>query len=213
VVADRDQGNGIRAAEEIKRLGAEALFIPVEVSSAASVENLLNRTLLAYGRLDCAINNAGINPDWIPLHEQTEEGYDRVLDINLKGVFLCMKYEIIQFLRHGGGTIVNMSSGLGLVAMANLSPYIASKHGIIGLTRAAAMDYAQQKIRVNAICPGVVLTPLMPPEMREDLAKLPPMRRLGAPQEIAAAASWLCSDESSYVTGTTLSVDGGYTTQ
>ena len=171
------------------------------------------------GRLDCAHNNAGVEGALVSTTEYTEADWDRVLAINLKGVWLCMKYEIAPMLRQGGGAIVNTASGAGLVGVAGLSVYVASKHGIIGLTRTAALEYAKAGIRVNAVCPGVIQTPMTArltsrrPDLNEALVAAEPMGRTGQPEEIGEAVVWLCSDAASFVTGHALAVDDGYVAQ
>ena len=182
---------------------------------------MICKTVETYGRLDCAHNNAGIGArPRAPLHESTEETWDRVLSINLKGVWLCMKYEIIQMLKQGGGTIVNTASVMGLVgSWTGSGAYNASKHGVVGLTKTAALEYATSGIRVNAVCPGYIRTPLLEatltsrPEMEEQIVARHPVGRMGKPEEIAEAVVWLCSDAASFVTGHTMTVDGGYVAQ
>lgn len=211
VVADIDARGGQATVEAIDAAGGAASLYELEVSDAASVEGMVRQALDRYGGLHVAINNAGISSDWLPLADHTEDGFQRVLDVNLKGVFLCMKHEIAAMLAQGGGAIVNISSAMGLVAMPQLAPYVASKHGVIGLTRTAMLDYALSNIRVNAVCPGVVRTGLLPDGAEAAMAPTLPMGRIAEPDEIAAAAVWLCSDEASYVTGAALPVDGGHT--
>jgi len=189
------------------------------VVRAAEVETLITQTVAAYGRLDCAYNNAGIEGAFVSTTEYPEADWDRVLAINLKGVWLCMKYEIAQMLQQGGGAIVNTASGAGLVGVAGLSAYVASKHGVVGLTKTAALEYAKAGIRVNAVCPGVIQTPMVArltsqrPEMAEALVAAEPMGRTGKPEEIAEAVVWLCSEAASFVTGHAMSLDGGYVAQ
>jgi NAD(P)-dependent dehydrogenase (short-subunit alcohol dehydrogenase family) len=215
VLAARDADAMTEAVEEITAHGGKAMAIATDVTDSASVEHLVTRTIETYGRLDLAFNNAGVNAAGHPLAEVSEEEYDRVLAANLKGVFLAMKYEIRAMLRTGGGAIVNTSSVGGLVANYNISSYIASKHGVIGLTKAAALEYAKQGIRVNAIAPGTTLTEMFQdwqahePGLRERLEKATPMERLAEPMEIVWPVIWLCSDEASYITGIALPIDGG----
>lgn len=173
----------------------------------------MNKTIKAFGRLDCAFNNAGVGVVKSTV-ECTEEEWDHVLNVNLKGVWLCMKCEIPQMLKQGSGAIVNTSSAAGLIGMAGHAPYTVSKHGVIGLTKVAALDCAPAGIRVNAICPGGVLTPmlepvLVDPQMKEFLLRMHPLGRLGKPEEIAQVVLWLCSDAASFVTGVALPADGG----
>lgn len=215
VLAARDGDAMTQAVEEIRANGGEAMACMTDVTDAASVEHLIARTLDTYGRLDLAFNNAGVNAAGHPLAEVNEEEYDRVLATNLKGMFLAMKYEIRAMLSNGGGAIVNTSSVGGLVANYNISPYIASKHGVIGLTKAAALEYAQQHIRVNAVAPGTTFTEMFQdwqahePGLQERLEQTTPLRRLANPMEIVWPVIWLCSDEASYITGVVLPIEGG----
>ncbi|MBW2339409.1 MAG: SDR family oxidoreductase [Deltaproteobacteria bacterium] len=209
----------VEGAEEtvsiIRKAGGEALFVKADVSKASEVQTMLEKTVESYGRLDCAYNNAGVaaSPHLIP--DTTEEEWDRVISVNLKGVWLCMKYEIPQMLKQGKGAIVNASSMLGLIGLERRSAYAASKHGVVGLTKVAALEYANAGIRVNAVCPAVVRTPLVEsiiasdPEAEPQLMSMIPMGRLGTLEEIAEVVMWLCSDASSFVTGHAMLVDGG----
>jgi NAD(P)-dependent dehydrogenase (short-subunit alcohol dehydrogenase family) len=216
VLASRSAEELARLVEEIKASGGEVMAVVTDVADAASVEALIQRTVDAYGRLDIAVNNAGIAGGNRPFVEVTEETFDRVIAINLKGVFLGMKYEIPAMLAVGGGAIVNVRSTVGLVGIgAGIAPYIASKHGVVGLTKAAALEYARQHIRVNAVAPGTTLTPVnerwyADEQTRQRMTGAIPMGRVADPSEIAGAILWLCSDAASYVTGVTLPVDGGY---
>jgi len=196
--------------------------VKTDVSQAAEVEALVRQTVATYGRLDCAFNNAGIEGTMGPwTAESSEENWRRVLTINLKGVWLCMKYEIAQMLQQGGGAIVNTASAAGLIANPGGSAYVASKHGVNGLTKTAALEYAKQGIRVNAVCPGMVRTPMAKRIFKarpqfvgaEALATMQPVGRMGQPEEIAEAVVWLCSDAASFVTGLPMAVDGGMTAQ
>ncbi|WP_155322577.1 SDR family oxidoreductase [Desulfosarcina ovata] len=212
VVADIDVAGGEETVRMIKNAGGEAIFVKTDVSKAQDVEAMVNKAIEVYGRLDYAHNNAGVEPSGHLIADMPEEMWDRVISINLKGMFLCIKYEVAQMLKQGKGAIVNTSSIDGLIAMPCTSDYTSSKHGILGLTKAAALDYAAQGIRVNAICPGTIQTPLIMrliPDPQVEAAKMP-MGRLGTPEEVAQAAVWLCSDAASFVTGTHLSVDGGW---
>jgi NAD(P)-dependent dehydrogenase (short-subunit alcohol dehydrogenase family) len=219
VVADLNEDSGRQTVHMLTEQGGEALFVRTDVSKAVEVQALISQAVATYGRLDCAHNNAGIGSrPRAPLHESTEETWDRVLAINLKGVWLCMKYEILHMRTQGGGAIVNTASALGLVGMPHASAYVASKHGVVGLTKTAALEYAQQGIRVNCVCPGVIHTPmteslLRDPELRARLLASEPIGRVGTPEEIAEAVVWLCSDAASFVTGHTMTVDGGYVVQ
>jgi len=210
---------GVEGGKETVRVingsGGNGVFIPCDVSKRSDVEAMVQRTVDAFGSLDFAFNNAGIPGPILPFLEWNDEMYDSVLNVNLKGVWLCMKYEIRYMASHGGGVIVNTSSVSGLVGHPGVSGYTASKHGVIGLTKAVAMEYAMAHIRVNAVCPGVIRTPLIDakfkahPELEEQWTSAYPMGRMGAPEEIASSVIWLCSDAASFVTGHALTVDGG----
>lgn len=215
VVADVTVQGGEETIQLIKDAGGEATFVKADVSKATEVEELIERTVKEHGRLDCAFNNAGIEGAQAPTHECTEENWDRTIAINLKGVWLCMRYEIPRMLERGGGSIVNCSSVAGVIGFPNLPAYCASKGGINQLTRTAALEYATSGIRVNAICPGVIDTPMVKrftadnAEAQAGFLTMEPVGRLGKPEEIAEAALWLCSDDASFVTGHPLVVDGG----
>ena len=216
VAADQDTEGGEDTVRRIVERDGEAIFVHTDVSDDTSVAALLARTAEVYGPLNYAFNNAGIEGISAPTAECTEENWDRVLRVNLKGVWLCMKHEILQMLDHDGGAIVNCSSVAGLVGFASSPAYVASKHGIVGLTRTAALEYATRGIRVNAICPGVIQTPMIdrvtdgdPAAMRA-LQDMEPMGRIGRPEEVAEAEVWLCCDAASFVTGQALAVDGGF---
>jgi len=214
VVAARRIQQGEETVEEIRRAGGEAIFVRTDVSKAAEVEAMVDQAVEAYGRLDFAFNNAGTSTGG-PMHEAAEDDWDRVIDVNLKGAWLCMKYEIAQMLAQGGGAIVNDSSGAGLVGLGPSPIYGASKFGVVGLTRSAALQYAKSGIRINAVCPGAVLTPGLQrvfdtqPEAEEWFRAHEPIGRFGEPNEIADAVVWLCSDTASFVTGVAMPVDGG----
>ena len=200
-------------ANLIRQSGAECLFVRSDVSSEAEVKALIQKTVEYYGRLDCAFNNAGIDPPTKPLHEQSVEDFDKLMAINVRGLFLCMKYEIQQMLTQGVGVVVNNSSMGGLIAFPGMSPYIASKHAVMGLTRSAALDYAKQGIRINAVNPGIIATDMMDrlaDGNPEQMASIVPMGRLGQAEEIAATVVFLCSDAASYITGQPIVIDGGY---
>lgn len=213
----RDQ-EGEATAALIRNAGAECLFVRSDVSSEEDVKALVQKTIETYGRLDCAFNNAGIDPSIKPLHEQSIEEFDKLMAINVRGLFLCMKYEIEQMLSQGSGVIVNNSSMGGLIGFPGVSPYIASKHAVMGLTRSAALDYAKQNIRINAINPGLIATDMIDRIVdgigttANDFASTVPMGRMGKAEEIAQAVVFLCSDAASYITGQPLVIDGGYTT-
>ena len=221
IIADMNDDGGQQTVHMIIEQGGDATFVQVDVTQAREVEAMISTTVETYGRLDCAHNNAGIGSrPRVLLHELPEESWDRVLSINLKGVWLCMKYEIMQMLKQGGGAIVNTASIMGLVGSWSRSgAYNASKHGVVGLTKTAALEYATSGIRVNAVCPGYIRTPLIEealtsnPEMEAEIVARHPVGRMGHPEEIAAAVVWLCSDAASFVTGHTMTVDGGYVAQ
>jgi NAD(P)-dependent dehydrogenase (short-subunit alcohol dehydrogenase family) len=192
--------------------------VRADVTRADEVAALVETAVASYGGLDCAFNNAGIGGDAGLTHEYPEQEFRRVIDVNLVSVWLCMKAELGQMLRQGGGAIVNTASVLGLVGFQHGPAYVAAKHGVVGLTRAAALEYAAHKIRVNAICPGWTLTPMTAeeaasPELSAQVIARHPLGRFGTPEEMAEAATWLCSDAASFVTGVALVSDGGYTAQ
>lgn len=220
VVADVDSQGGEQTVRTIKDAGGEGVFVKADVSRATEVEALINRVIELYDRLDCAHNNVGGAKDTrIYTHEYSEEDWGWVVDINLKSAWLCMKYEIPHMLEQGGGVIVNTSSVLGLGGVRGSSAYVAGKHGVIGLTRAAALEYAQQGIRINAVCPGYIPTPAVKrimdtdPGLEAQFIASEPIGRMGRPEEIAEAVVWLCSDAASFVTGHAMAVDGGYLAQ
>lgn len=215
VIADVAADAGEETAALARAENTDALFVRTDVSQRADVEALVQAAVDQYGRLDYAHNNAGIPGPQALLADYGEETWDQVIATNLKGIWLCMKYEIQQMLRQGGGAIVNTSSVAGLRGSQGVSAYVASKHGIIGLTRAAALEYARDGIRINAIAPGTIQTPMLDrftggDELTlEQFAKSEPVGRLGSPDEVAQAVLWLCSDSASFVTGAILAVDGG----
>jgi len=218
VVADINIEGGEETVKMVRERGSESIFVKTDVTRAAEVEALVKRAVETYGRLDYAYNNAGVEESpQRTTADCTEEDWDRIVSINLKGVWLCMKYEIPQMLRQGSGAIVNTSSIFGLVSFAKRPAYTASKHGIVGLTKAAALDYASAGIRVNAVCPGVIRTSMLArvwagsPEAEELANASSPTGRIGTPEEVAEAVVWLCSDAASFVTGHPLAVDGGWT--
>ena len=211
-----------RTAQEtvalINRAGGQAMTLTGDVTDASAVEALVKSVVAAYGRLDCAFNNAGIagfqvdaggrkTADW------SEAAFDRMIAVNLKGVWLCMKYELPQMVAQGGGAIVNTASIAGLIGLPTSSAYVAAKHGVVGLTKTAALEYAGDKIRVNAVCPGYIETKMTEDTMRrrgEELMAKVPFHRMGKPEEIAEMVVWLCCDRASYVSGAAYNVDGGY---
>lgn len=215
VVADIDVEGGEETVRLIQEAGGEAVFVLADVSDGAAVEAMVDKTVKTWGRLDCAHNNAGLAEKRVLTADLTEDNWDRIIGINLKGVWLCMKHEIPQMLRQEGGSIVNTSSVVGLVGVRQQPAYVASKHGIVGLTKAAALDYARAGIRVNAVCPGPIRTPALDrymrksPQVEKQLVAGNPSGRLGTPEEIAEAVVWLCSDAASYLTGYALVADGG----
>ena len=217
VVADMNAQGGQETVSKIKESGGESILVHADVSNATDVEAMVSDTVEAFGRLDFAHNNAGIPGQGRggPTHEYSEASWDRVIDINLKGVWLCMKYEIPQMLEQGGGAIVNTASVAGLVGQRNGGAYVASKHGVVGITKTAALEYAQLGIRVNCVCPGFIETPMsaISLERRMQMVAAEPIGRVGIPVEIAEAVVWLCSDAASFVTGHTMTVDGGYIAQ
>jgi NAD(P)-dependent dehydrogenase (short-subunit alcohol dehydrogenase family) len=212
-VAARDERALSSVAGEIEEQGGRAVAIPADVTDPASIERLVGRTIEAFGRLDSALNNAaggGHGPT--PLAEVTVDDYDSALEVSLRGVFLAMKFEVPAMLETGGGAIVNMTSTAGLEAVAGLAGYVSSKHGVVGLTKVAALDYAEHGVRVNAIAPGPILTDRLAEageEMQQRAGMAMPMRRIGQVEEVAAAVVWLCSDQASFITGATLPIDGG----
>jgi len=219
MVADIVVEGGEETVRLVKNAGGEASFVKVDVSNAADVEAMVNKVVEVYGRIDCAHNNAGIEGQLVSTHEYAEEMFDKVIAINLTGVWLCMKYEIPHMLKQGSGAIVNTASGAGLVGAAGMSAYVASKHGVVGLSKTAALEYAKSGIRVNAVCPGLIQTPMVErltnaqPQLGEALVAAEPIGRTGRPEEIAESVVWLCSDAASFVTGHAMSVDGGYVAQ
>jgi NAD(P)-dependent dehydrogenase (short-subunit alcohol dehydrogenase family) len=213
VVTDIVEETGRETVETIEDSGGEAVFLEVDVTDESDIVAMVEEAIDIYGSLDFAHNNAaGAGTEMVRLADVSEEDWDKETDITLKGTWQCMRHEIPRLLDHGGGAIVNTASGAGLKGQRNVSPYSASKHGVVGLTRTAALEYAEENIRVNALCPGPVDTLALsetPEEMREKLVAGVPMNRLADPEEMAGAAVWLCSDDASYVTGHPLSVDGG----
>ena len=219
VVAGRRATEGEETVRLLQAQGGEGIFVKTDVSKAVQVKELVERTLQTFGRLDIAFNNAGIEQVPLPFLEQDEETFDQVVDINAKGVWLCMKYEIPAMLKTGGGSIVNTASVFGVIGVPGNEIYIASKHAVIGLTKSAAVEFGKQGIRVNAVLPGVVDTDMYQrfagekPEFRAQMNAMHPIGRIGKPEDIAEAAIWLSSSKSSFVTGHSLLVDGGYTAQ
>jgi NAD(P)-dependent dehydrogenase (short-subunit alcohol dehydrogenase family) len=216
VVAGRRELEGNETIELVRAAGGDGLFVKTDVSKASEVDSLVQKAAERFGRLDFAFNNAGVEGVLAPIVRQSEEDWDRTIDINLKGVWLCLKYEIRQMLKQGGsGAIVNMSSITGLVGAVGAAAYSASKHGVIGLTQTAALENAKSGIRVNAVCPGFTETAmadraLRVPSVHKYVLSLHPIGRLGRPTEIAEAVLWMCSDRSSFMTGQSIVLDGGF---
>ena len=202
--------------QEIAAFDRKTLFVPIDVADANSVKQAIETTVKTFGRLDVGLNNAGIGFGSKNIAETSEEEYLRVININLNGVFYCMKYELQQFLQQGGGTVVNMASVLGTVGQAGTAPYVAAKHGVLGLTKSAALEFGAHHIRVVALCPAYVDTPLIgaaDEQHRQELRDRHALKRLATSEEIAKAFIWLASDDASFVTGSAILVDGGYTAQ
>lgn len=220
MVSDINDAEGRETVRLIEQAGGSAAFASADVSKPEDVRDLVAATLIAFGKIDCAVNNAGIEGDVVPFADQTEDNFDAIIGVNLKGVFFSLQAEIAEMLKTGGGAIVNLSSIAGLIGFPGLSPYVASKHGVIGLTKNAALEYAKSGIRVNAICPGGVDTRMLDSlaEQASDGAQsstqmmppLHPMGRIGTPQEVAELIVWLCSSRASFITGTAIPIDGGY---
>lgn len=221
VVADVSEQDNQETARMIEAAGGQALAIRCDVTRAEDVKAALDTTIETFGRLDAAFNNAGVEQAKKATADLTEEEWDRIIGIDLRGMFLCMKYEIPLMLKQGGGAIVNTSSGAGVKGFKDQAAYVAAKHGVVGLTKSAALDYASENIRINVVCPGIIDTPMMDrfgggtPEGKErelaGAAAAEPIGRAGKPEEIAAAVLWLCSDAASFVTGAAMVVDGGQT--
>jgi NAD(P)-dependent dehydrogenase (short-subunit alcohol dehydrogenase family) len=215
VLSDIDEAAGKKVLAQFHDLGLDAHFMRCDVTDAANVKALVDFTLDQYGRVDCAVNNAGIEHKHTKLADHDDDDFDRVIAVNLKGVYLCLKHELRAMLSQGYGAIVNTASLAGLGGAPALGGYAASKHGVMGLTRTAALDYARRGIRVNAVCPSYTNTDMVKrmvaqdPRLGEKLNNASPMKRMGEPDEIARAIAWLCSDESSYVNGQGLALDGG----
>lgn len=214
-VADLNIVGGQETVALITGAGGEACFIEADMGEAASVAAMVEKTVETYGRLDYAHNNAGIEGVLKRTAEQAEEDWAPVIQINLTGVWLCMKYEIPHLLQQGGGAIVNTASGAGLIGVKRMAAYVASKHGVVGLTKTAALEYAKSGIRINAVCPGVIKTAMVDrvsgsrPDVLDKMIAAEPIGRSGQPEEIAEAVVWLCSDAASFVTGHAMAVDGG----
>lgn len=216
-VADVSERGNQESARMIEEFGGRALAVTCDVTRTEDVKAALDKAVEAFGRLDFAFNNAGSEQPIMATADLSEQEWDRFVDINLRGVFLCMKHEIPLMLRNGGGVIVNTSSGAGVKGFKGQAAYAAAKHGVIGLTKSAALDYASQNIRINAVCPGIIETSMMDrftggtAEGRERVIAQEPVRRMGKPDEIASAVVWLCSDPAAFVIGHAMVIDGGQT--
>src|SRR6476659_5501830 len=217
-VADFNAAGARDTVAQVNAAGGQAITLTGDVTSTDEVQAMVNDTLSAYGRLDCAFNNAGIagfqvDASGLKTAEWSEESFDRMIEVNLKGVWLCMRAEIRHMMQHGGGAIVNTGSIAGLVGLPTSSAYVAAKHGVLGLTKTAALEYSDDKVRVNAVCPGYIETRMTEDTMRrrgEQLMAMVPFHRMGKPEEIAEMVLWLCSERASYVSGAAYNVDGGY---
>lgn len=216
VVADLQIARGEELVSRIQAEEGKAIFVKCDVSLESDVKNMVAKTIETFGHLSCAFNNAGIEGESADTTMCTNDNWEKTINVNLRGVWLCMKYQIPEMLKNGGGSIVNCSSIAGMVGFVGIPAYCASKHGVIGLTQAAALEFAGQKIRVNAICPGVIQTPMVErfthgeAQAIKELSAGEPVGRMGKPEEIAQVALWLCSDASSFVTGHPLVADGGW---
>lgn len=219
VVSDVDVDGGEQTVSEIEADGGEAVFIEADVTDSDAAAETVETALDTFGGIDFAFNNAGIEGANEAASEQPDSNWERVIDINLTGVFVGLREQIPAMLEDGGGAIVNTASIAGLLGFPNLSPYVASKHGVVGLTKTAALEFSADGVRVNAVCPGVIETPMVArtkeedPETMEQTIAATPIGRLGQPEEIASAVVWLCSEDASFVTGESLVVDGGYSVQ
>ncbi|WP_010095185.1 SDR family NAD(P)-dependent oxidoreductase [Ornithinibacillus scapharcae] len=221
VIADFNEEKGKAVVEEIKKAGGEAAFVKVDISDSEQVQKMVQFAVDTYGKLDVAVNNAALTPDDKPVAEFDEDYWDRLIAVDLKGTALCMKYEIQQFVKQGnGGSIVNISSVSGFRPQPNNIAYVAAKHGVVGMTKVAALEYGPQNIRVNSVAPGAIDTPMLRGALEqfglneeEYAPQLSLLNRFGQPREIAEASLWLASDQSSYVTGTTIHADAGYTSR
>ncbi|MFT3688441.1 glucose 1-dehydrogenase [Paenirhodobacter sp.] len=217
VLADLTEDKARETARMIEEQGGRALVVACNVRKGEEVKAALDRTVETFGRLDYACNNAGIDQMGVPTVECTEEQWDAIINTNLRGVFLCLKHELAVMIKQGGGAIVNIASGAGIMGFPNQPAYVASKHGVVGLTKAAALDHIKHNVRVNVVCPGITSTPMMKgitdnmPQGEAPMIAEEPIGRMGRPEEIAAAVIWLCSDAASFAVGTALVVDGGQT--
>lgn len=216
VVADWVEDKEQETLKLVKAAGSEALFIKCNVSDSSDVKAMVDKTIATFGRLDFAFNNAGIEGANATTHECTEENWDKTINVNLKGIWLCMKNEIPYMLKQAKGAIVNCASVAGLIGLPGLPAYVVSKHGVVGLTKTAALENAKAGIRINAVCPGVIKTPMVDrvtgkdKEVEKQYINMEPVGRMGQPEEVAEAVVWLCSDAASFVTGHAMPVDGGW---
>ncbi|WP_159593747.1 SDR family oxidoreductase [Chelativorans xinjiangense] len=223
VVSDVNAEGGEETVAMIEKQDGKAVFIKADVAVSDEVDALIAKAVESFGRLDCACNNAGIEGKIVPFIEQPLDNFDRIIAVNLRGTFLCLQAEIRQMLKDGGGAIVNLASVAGLIGFPGLAPYVASKHGVNGLTKNAALEYGKQGIRVNAICPGGIDTRMLDSlaeqstggeiTTREMMDPLHPIGRIGTPEEVAELIVWLCSDRASFVTGANIPIDGGFVAQ
>lgn len=215
-VVDTDRTGGEDTVSQITSKGGRALYVACDVADETAVQTAVKKTVETFGSLDCAVNSAGITGSNAPFADFDSAQFDRVISVNLRGIFLCMKYQITQMIRQGRGAVVNIASGAGLIGVPTAAGYTASKHGVVGLTKVAALDHALAGIRVNAVCPGIVRTPMTAAAIEKNpvhekfYVQMHPIGRIAESSEIADAVLWLCSSRSSYVTGTAIPVDGGY---
>lgn len=217
MVSDINEKGGLETVEMVKKIGQKAAFCKTDVSNLAEVKNLVQQTVDTFGRVDIAVNNAGIGGDFKITHEYSTENWDKVIAVNQTGVFYCMQAELAQMTKQGGGAIVNIASIAGLKAQPYTAAYTAAKHAVVGLTKTAAHEYARYNIRVNAVCPVFTMTPMVKdmltidPTFEKKLLRNIPLRRYGQPNDIANAIVWLCADETGFITGHSMPVDGGMT--
>ncbi len=216
VIADWFEDKEQQTLKQISAAGGQAIFIACDVSKNLDVKSMVDKTIATYGRLDLAFNNAGIEGTTANTGDCTEENWDKTININLKGIWLCMKHELPHMLQQGKGAIVNCASVAGLIGFPGLPAYVVSKHGVVGLTKTAALENAKQNIRINAVCPGVIQTGMIDritgkdKEVEKTYVSMEPVGRMGKPEEVAEAVMWLCSDAASFVTGHSMPVDGGW---
>ena len=216
VIADWLEDKEQNTLKQIKAAGGKGIFLTCDVSKSDQVKAMVDKAVATFGRLDFAFNNAGIEGDTANTHECSEENWEKTINVNLKGTWLCMKYEIPYMLQQGKGAIVNCASVAGLIGFTGLPAYVVSKHGVVGVTKTAALEYAKQNIRINAVCPGVIHTDMIDritgkdKEVEKQFVSMEPVGRMGMPQEVAEAVIWLCSDAASFVTGHSMPVDGGW---